>query len=489
MTAAGRERPPGRGGTGPRRGPGRGSGSGSGKGGGKRAGPGGPRRFRPGGDRPAKSGPGAGRPARPPRGRPGAGPSHPRRAPAFAPPPEPPPGVRLLELDELELVVEKLVAGGDGLARHAGVPIFLPRTAPGDRVRVRLTERHPDFGRGEVLELLEPGPGRREPPCPHFAECGGCDLQHLDEATQLRAKVLAAAETLARLGRVELPAPEVVTGAPWHYRLRTQLHTARAGSGWQVGYHARGSRRLVPIRECRVLEPRLEASALALAATLGTEAPGRIDLAVGEDGAIAAAPPAGELSGRELLRRVAGFELAYDARCFFQGHAGLLDELVERAVGAASGELAFDLYAGVGLFALPLARRYRRVVAVEGDRVAARFARRNARRAGLERVEIVASAVESWIVAGLPPDADRVLADPPRDGLAVEARRALVERPPRRLSYVSCHPAALARDLAALAPAFAVESLVFVDLFPQTGHLETIVQLTRRAGARPPGDS
>ena len=361
------------------------------------------------------------------------------------------------------------------------MPIFLPRTAPGDRVRARLTERRPDYARAEVVELLAPGPGRREPPCPHFADCGGCDLQHLDEPTQLRLKVMAAGETLSRLARIELPAPEVVGGAPWRYRIRTQLHTRRGEGGLEVGYHARGSRQLVPISECRVLVPALEEAALGLASRLGDDPPERIDLAVGADGSVAAAPPRPELDGGELRRTVAGFELAYDARCFFQGHVGLLDELVERAVGSADGELAFDLYGGVGFFALPLARHYRRVVTVEADRVALRYARRNARLAAPGEVEAVGRAVESWIAEGLPEDADRVLVDPPRDGLAPAVRQALAERPPRRLTYVSCHAAALARDLTALATRFVVESIVFLDLFPQTGHLETVVQLVRRA--------
>ncbi|MCB1008399.1 MAG: class I SAM-dependent RNA methyltransferase, partial [Acidobacteria bacterium] len=291
---------------------------------------------------------------------------------APAPPAAPPPGLRLAEIDELDLRIEKLVAGGDGLGRLDGVPIFVPRTAPGDRVRVRLVERRPDYGRGEVVELLAPGAGRREPPCPHFADCGGCDLQHLEVGAQLRAKALAAAETLARIARIELPRPDVIAGDPWRYRIRTQLHTRRSGGGWEVGYYARGSRRLVPIRECRVLVPELEEAALGLASRLGDEAPERIDLAVGDEGSVAAAPPAAGLEGGELHRTVAGFPLAYDARCFFQGHVGLLETLVERAVGSAEGELAFDLYGGVGLFALPLARRYRRVVTVEADRVAGR---------------------------------------------------------------------------------------------------------------------
>ncbi|MCI0548365.1 MAG: class I SAM-dependent RNA methyltransferase, partial [Candidatus Rokubacteria bacterium] len=138
-----------------------------------------------------------------------------------------------------------------------------------------------------------------------------------------------------------------------------------------------------------------------------------------------------------------------------------------------------DLFAGVGLFSLPLARRYGRVVAVEGDRIAARYARRNARRNGAGNLEVEGRAVESWIGA-LPAGADRVVADPPRPGLGAAVLAALQERPPRRLTCVSCHPAALARDLRILGVAHRLERLSLLDLFPQTGHLEVVAQLAAR---------
>ncbi len=384
----------------------------------------------------------------------------------------------LVDVDRLELRIEKLVAGGDGLGRHGGMPIFVPRSAPGDLVSVRIVERKPDYGRAEIVELLEPGPGRRTPPCPHFADCGGCDLQHLDDQLQLRLKVEAAIETLKRIARLDLPSPRrILAGSPFGYRIRTQLHLETNGDQVSVGYHARGSRRLVPIRACPVLEAPLERFALALSQQLAAPLPARLDLASGDGGQVAAAPPTPPLEGGELVRRIGGIDYRFDARTFFQGHAQLLPDLVELVVGDEGGGTAFDLYGGVGLFALPLARRYERVVMVESDRIAVRFATKNARMAKLENVEIVSQAVETWAGAGLVAGADRVIVDPPREGLPRELRRLLASRPAARLTYVSCHAAALARDLVELATAYRVESIDFADLFPQTGHLETIVQL------------
>jgi 23S rRNA (uracil1939-C5)-methyltransferase len=415
----------------------------------------------------------------------------------------PPAAVRLAALDEIEVVVEKLVAGGDGFARCEGIPLFVARSAPGDRLRVRLVERRPDYGRAEIVEVVAPGPGRRPPPCPHFARCGGCDLQHLDDPLQARYKAAAVVETLVRLGGVELPGePEVVTASPFGYRLRAQLHARRrrpvdaagaqgapdpavgGGAEVEVGYYARRSHDLVAVGRCPILVPELEAllpTLPALLAPLGDAAPRRLDLAAG-GGAVTAAPVVAGLPHGEVTLTVAGppgvgeLTYAYDARSFFQVHRELVGELVARAVGPWEGEEACDLYAGVGLFSLPLARRYRRVTAVEGDRVAARYARTNARRNRVGNLEVVAQALESWI-GRLPRGAARVVVDPPRGGLSRRVRHALFRARPERLTYVSCHPATLARDLKGLKAAYRVESVALLDLFPQSGHMEAVVQL------------
>ena len=386
--------------------------------------------------------------------------------------------------DEIEVVIEKLVAGGDGLARHEGMPVFVARTAPGDRVRVRVTQRKPSYARAEIVELLCAGAGRREPRCRHFGECGGCDLQHLEDDLQVEYKVAATVETLTRLGRVELPAPRVVSGSSWGYRTRTQLHTTlprdRApGERPVVGYHARQSHRLVAVEECPVLVPELESIVRRLSAAPSSELPPRIDLAVGGNGDLTSAPVIEDLPHGEVETRVGEYTYRFDARCFFQGHRELLPRLVEDVVGTGTGELAVDLYAGVGLFALPLARRYERVVAVEGHRIAVRYGRINVRRNRLANVEVVHQAVESWI-SSLPRDCDRVVVDPPRAGLGSSVLARLKAASPACLTYASCHPAALARDLAALDEAYKVGGLTMIDLFPQTGHIEVVAELTLR---------
>lgn len=394
-----------------------------------------------------------------------------------------PAGAVLAELDELEVQVERLVSGGDGLARIHGVPIFVPLSAPGDRLLVRLTERRPDYGRAKILEVLEPGAGRREPPCPHFSRCGGCDLQHLEDGMQTELKAAAVAETFNRLARLPLPDDvQVIAGDAWGYRMRTRLHTAVSPAGVRLGYYERGTHSLVPVETCPVCRPELEQALMRLAATLGEAAPKRVDLACGDAGEITSAPVVKGFPHGEVAVSVAGLDLAFDARCFFQAHRGLLEDLLHCVVGEWRGDRAFDLYGGIGLFALACAAHYEAVTMIEGDRVAARYARINARRNRTRNVDVVAQAVESWVVK-LPTAIDRVIVDPPRAGLAPGVRQVLMERSPRRLTYVSCHPAAMARDLRELIDGFEIERVTLLDLFPQTGHIEAVAQLTSRDAA------
>lgn len=388
-----------------------------------------------------------------------------------------------MDIQELKVGIEKLVAGGDGLARFEGVPIFVPRSAPGDRLRVRIVERRPDYGRAEIIEVLEPGPDRRPDPVPELSRSGVCDLQHLDDRAQPRLKAGAVRETLEHMGRVVVPDAPVITGEPWRYRLRTQLHTEidPVAGGVRVGYHARGTNEVIPVSRCPLLVPELEALLAALPGLLGPDAPRRLDLAAGDGGEVTVSPFVEGLPHGEVTTRVGDFTYAYDARCFFQGHRGLLPQLIERTVGPWEGETAVDLYSGVGLFSLPLTKKYRRVIGVEGDQIGSRYARLNVRRNRVDNLETVNQAVETWLSA-LPAGLDRLVADPPRGGLSTRVRDFILIRLPARITYVSCHPAALARDLRQLQRSYTVESVVFFDLFPQTGHMETVVQLVRTEG-------
>ncbi len=273
-----------------------------------------------------------------------------------------------------------------------------------------------------------------------------------------------------------MPPPEVVTAEAWGYRLRAQLHAGAGASGRpEVGYYARGSRELVPVDRCPILVPELEEALADLAAALPDEPPRRLDLAAGREGRWTMAPVVAGLPRGPVELKIGEHTYRYDARAFFQGHRQLLPQLIETAVGSWGGAAACDLYAGVGLFTLALGRRYERVVAVEADPAAARYARINARSNDLESIEILTLRAEAALERL--PACDRLLVDPPRAGLSREVRDGLLALRPERLTYVSCDPPTLARDLRRLTAAYRVESWTLLDLFPQTGHMEAVVQL------------
>ncbi len=421
---------------------------------------------------------------------------------------------RLAGVSRLELVIEKLVHGGDGLARWRGLPVLVPRAAPGDVVRARVTKRSPSFARAEIEEVLKAGPDRRPAPCPVYDRCGGCQLQHIRDEAQLGLKTASALETLRRIGgidpaqlaacRIEAPVGE----RQWGYRLRARFQVERAEDGTvEVGFRRRRSRELVAVDRCPVLAPALERELAGLPTALdGTEnLPSRLNLATAglePDSSVAASPPVDALPGGELEIELHGRRVRYDARCFFQAHGGLLAPLLRSAVGSCEGHEAVELHAGVGFFTVGLADRYSVVTAVEGDAVAVRHARNNLRRNRLRHCRVDRAAVESWVdgragAQGLPRGLDRVLVDPPRAGLSGKVRRAILRASPRRLTYVSCDPATLARDLGEICRGYQLESITFFDIFPQTAHIETVVQARRlprpdaggeeAAAARPAG--
>jgi 23S rRNA (uracil1939-C5)-methyltransferase len=388
---------------------------------------------------------------------------------------------RVLPDGDLEFItgtIEKLVQGGQGLLRTESGATLVPRTAPGDRVRVGVEPTSRAAALVRKVEILARGPGRRDPPCPHFERCGGCDLQHLEDDLQLRAKTAAALETLRRIGgREDLPSPEVFGAEPWGYRMRARVHLERRAGVVRAGFHERGTTEVLSLTCCKVMAPELEKALVSLPSLVGTgRLPPEVSLALGDDGTVCADPAVPGLSSSAVSMSVGGLAFFFDAGCFFQAHRSLLPRLVQEVIGDARGELAYDLYSGVGLFALPLSLRFKRVVAVESDSRTAGFALGNAKRNGRTNVEVRPVPVEKAI-RELPAGTDLVVVDPPRSGLPGKVAACLLERRPGVISYVSCHAAALGRDLKRLGTAYRLQKLSFLDLFPQTGHLEIVASL------------
>lgn len=380
----------------------------------------------------------------------------------------------------MEVRIERILPGGMGLAHAEGKTIFVSLAAPGDYVRVKIEREQGNVLFASVVEILTPSPVRVEPPCPYFGRCGGCDFQQMTYEAQLAAKAEIIRDCLQRIAKLDEVPEFMVQPSPhnWRYRVRATWQIDREQQ--QIGYYERGSRRVCDVAECAVLMPELQETLERVRATEWNEFPPELkhlDVVAGEDG-VSLAPPFAEFETNELSMRVGNEIYRYNAEAFFQINPALLPELIEFALNDARGETALDLYCGVGLFTLPLARRFEKVTGVEANPVATRFARRNLDQAGLTNARVITANVAAGIMKAHA--VDFVLLDPPRAGAESVVIKGILGLHPKRISYVSCDPATLARDLKKLiAGGYAIESLAGFDLFPQTHHVETVVRLVR----------
>ena len=382
----------------------------------------------------------------------------------------------------LEVEVERILPGGMGLAHAGGKTVFVSLAAPGDRLRVRVDREQGNVLFASIEEILTPSPVRIGPPCPYFGRCGGCDFQQLTYEAQLAAKAEMIRDCLHRIARLENVPEIVVTPSPnaWRYRMRATWQIDREQQ--TIGYYERGSRRVCDVADCAVLQPELQEKLEKVRATEWQQFPPELkhlDVVEGENG-VSFAPAFAEFRTSELSLTVRGEVYHYNAEAFFQINPSLLGSLVDFALADVAGERALDLYSGVGLFTLPLARTFESVVAVEANPAATRFARRNLQRAGLSNARVISATVTDWFRSASVETANFVLLDPPRVGAESAVINGILGIKAPRICYVSCDPATLARDLKKLiAGGYMVQSLSAFDLFPQTHHVETVVHLRR----------
>lgn len=433
----------------------------------------------------------------------------------------------------MRVEIEKLVYGGEGLAHENGEAVFVPFVLPGEEVEIAAGERKKKFVRGHLTRVVNASPERVEAQCPHFGVCGGCDYQHIAYEAQLRYKEQILRETLRRLGKIDWKgAITVHASPPWQYRNRAQwkirpLSADRASGSVNeapgIGYFRAGSSTLCPVEVCSILSPKLFATVEALRNALREsklpETLREVEAFVdAEDRGVllniscTSLPRAAESIARMLSERIEDVKsiLIQDTRgermslhgpgflqykvaqngfrvghmSFFQVNRFLVEEMASVVAAAAgSGEVALDLYAGVGLFAMSLANNFGHVEAVEANPASARDLETNA---GLSGKTIAArnDSVEAFLAAwkrkrGVAAP-DVVIADPPRAGIEAGALEKLIEIAPQRIVYASCDPSTLARDLAKLCgKAYALRELYLFDMFPQTYHIEAIARLER----------
>jgi 23S rRNA (uracil1939-C5)-methyltransferase len=457
----------------------------------------------------------------------------------------------------LLLNIEKLIYGGDGLARlpaddrGRGKAVFIPFVLAAEKIEAAITEEKPGFARAHAAAIVEPSPNRVPPPCPHFGRCGGCHYQHTSYEHQLEIKTEILRENLRRIAKLELACEiQVHPSPPWNYRNRSRLQL-RTRPAFALGYFKFASHELLPVEECPISSPLINRGIATLwqAGRAGKAVEGvrEVEFFANADDTkllieILCAPEARRAAvrawGEELcasmpeIAGVAAFRepqkgvqeplvtvgdsaLTYQTKtaayrvsagAFFQTNRFLTDDLVKIVTAGRSGDLALDLYAGVGLFSTALACDIRHIISVETSQTAAADLKYNlpangkavqsateqyldelTSRVGADDSAVQSPSDDSKAQVGngsvLPHSLhkpDLIVVDPPRSGLGDRVARLLASAGAPRVTYVSCDPATLARDLLPLlAAGYRVEEVHLVDLFPQTYHLESVVQLVR----------
>lgn len=372
----------------------------------------------------------------------------------------------------LELRIEKMAIGGAGIARHDGLVYFVPFTAPGDKVLVKVTEQKKNFAEAEVLQVLSAGPGRISASCPVAGKCGGCNWQHLSSDTQLEQKKLLLTENLQKF-LPEIKIPEIgFSKSPkdFHYRNRIQPKF----SNGRIGFYGRRSHDFVETSECLIAEkalsdylPELKSKVLKL-----KDPATRFELFLDESG----------------QPNFSSEENDSEGFAFSQVNRFQNEELISDCLRQSEGDFSriFDLYSGAGNFTFPLARKHSKtkVIAVEMNQKSVARGQDQSRndKSFKGRVQFYLSSVDIFLRRQLIESNDLVVLDPPRSGCSKEVIQSLAASAPTRIVYISCHPVSLARDVQTLIKQNSSYSIAFVhgyEMFPQTDHFETMLVLQR----------
>lgn len=402
----------------------------------------------------------------------------------------------------------RLAAGGDGVGHLPdGRTVFVPRSAPGDEVELSRVREHRRYARARIGRLIEPSHLRTDPPCPHYVrdDCGGCQLQHLTAEAQRAARRDVVGDALRRIGGLEVTAPELEPApSDWEYRTKLTLHS----DGARIGLHPVDQPAAVfDLEVCLITAPSLVALWREVRArrdllprqlkhvVLRLDRSGGLHLVVETAGA-APWPGAGEL---HAALELAGFRTtlwlrpengaprvrcgsaeAFPATVFEQVHPAMGDRVRAHAIsllGEVAGQSVWDLYAGIGDTTRALVARGATVSSVEADQRAVAYAEGRGAHPGAGQSRWVAARAEDAV--GDLPRADQVVTNPPRTGMDARVTAALDAGGARRIVYIACDPATLARDIRRL-PSYRLVRVRAFDLFPQTAHVESVALLERR---------
>lgn len=411
--------------------------------------------------------------------------------------------------------IVSMAFGGKGILRHENQVIFVPYTAPGDRITCSIVRQAKSYAEAKLLTVLKPSSQRVVPACPYFGKCGGCQLQHIDYSAQLSYKYQSVVDALQRIGKLESIdiAPIVPADSRWAYRRHITLTLQECEGRLQLGYIADDHRSFLPISQCPIFAPSDNLILQNIQEIVGELAPGKLVLFKQSDNkfylqwhfkhlpskgiqtlknalskhlewvgcSISTASSSYEIGKQELITDVEGLSIRYSPRAFIQNHPEqslniyryILNEVLKR--NAAS---VLDLYCGIGITSLLLARQGINVIGVESNREAVKMAKANQKGNACEGASFIQADVKAVIGNLMNSRHDCAIVNPPRIGMERDVIETLRQKGPKTLVYVSCMPATLARDLKLLQERYRIEKCQPFDMFPQTGHVETVAILS-----------
>ena len=441
---------------------------------------------------------------------------------------------------KIKTTIQRLGINGEGVAYSDGYTVFIDGALPGEGVEAQLVEVKKTYGRGSILSIETPSPSRVTPPCPLFGRCGGCQLMHLDYEAQLQMKRQRVVDALERIGKFThldvspcLPSP-----SPLSYRNKIQVPVCSSDEGMSLGFYARSSHDLVEVEHCYIHCDLGEQVFKEIREVLKQSDITTYDWKTGKGALrfviIRTAVNSGEVMvifvvngtpaetfktiAQEIMKRsprvkgvihntntgshnvvlgkefkllagkdhiaetICGMTFTVSPASFFQVNPAQAERLYEKAIDFAElsgSETVLDAFCGVGTVALLMSKRAKQVIGIECVPQAIEDAKKNAQRNNVSNADFVCDAAESWIKKAK--DIDVVILNPPRKGCEPPLLQGIGRLMPRRIVYISCDPATLARDLAALKEFnYAVDVVQPLDMFPQTAHVETVVKLSRQ---------
>ena len=431
--------------------------------------------------------------------------------------------------DIIEGSIGTIAFGGEGILRHCGLVVFIPFTAPGDIISCRITEIRKSFAKGELVKLIQPGPGRTVPLCPYFGTCGGCQLQHLDTVVQLKYKLNAVKDALKRIGHLTIPEIKIVPAhLMWSYRRHISLHLKAEEGRFKTGYIGADNHSLIVVRTCPIFNAPGDPIIQQLQEFIGqlqnpSQLTGRVTVLKNEKEQYILSFQFDSLSGLDLhdfqsgLQKYPAFAgillqtpkedfgygdlfceqklenivFRFTPQAFVQNHpeqsVNIYKEICELTPRHPSKNI-LDLYCGFGMTSLLLARLGHRITGVEYNQSSIRFAQDNAHFNQLKHLKFVPGDVEKELPKILKGSNhfDVILVNPPRTGLPKKVIKMLLNSNASEWIYVSCMPATLARDLSLICEKnYEIKQCTAYDMFPQTAHVETLVHLTKKKKLSP----